>query len=214
MSKDPADDSEDAVDPDALRADLDAIKSAMGLEQRYPGQARMWLLYGAAIGLAAILKNVAFALELPSAGYVGIWFALVAVVIGAQWRLVSRTSGVTAPGVDWRQLFTVMVVALITLWASVGDVVGNATTGAERGAHFFSHVLVFLGLTFLVVGIVLGTERIELRDRLPFYAGGAWMLLLAGFIPHVRTLQLGGWAVFGALFALHSLIAYLVTRED
>lgn len=202
-----------SVDPDALREDLDAIKSAMGLEQRYPGQARMWLVYGATIGLAAILTNVAFAFELPNAGYVGIWFALVAVVIAAQWRLVSRTSAGVAPGVDWRQLFAAMVVALLALWTSVGDVIDRAAGGAEQGAHYFSHVLIFLGLAFLVVGIVLGAERIEVRDRLPFYAGGGWMLLLAAFMPHARFLQLGGWAVFGALFAIHSVAAYLVTRE-
>ncbi|GAB3688477.1 hypothetical protein GCM10028857_22670 [Salinarchaeum chitinilyticum] len=202
------------VDPDALREDLDAIKSAMGLEQRYPGQAKMWLIYGAAIGLASIVTNVAFAVDMPNAGYVGIWFALVAVVIAAQWRLVSRTSAGSAPGVDWRQLFGAMVVALLALWTALGDLIANAAIeGPERGAQYFSHVLVFLGLTFLVVGIVLGAERIERRDRLPFYVGGAWMLLLAAFIPHVRALQLGGWAIFGALFAVHSLAAYLVTRE-
>lgn len=197
-----------------LRADLDAIKDAMGLEERYPGQARMWLIYGAAIGLTAVLTNAAFVFPLPNWAYVAGWFAMVAVVVLAQWRLVSRTSGPAAPGVDWRQLFGAMVLALLALWTALGDLIANQTSGAAQGAHYFSHVVLLLGLTFLVVGVVLGAERIELRDRLPFYAGGAWMLALAAVLPHVRILQLTGWAVFGVLFAVHSLAAYLLTRSD
>lgn len=202
----------EAVDPDALREDIDAIKSAMGLEERYPGQARMWLVYGGVIGLTAVVTNVAFTLSLPNGVYVAGWFAMVTVVAIAQARLVSRTSGPVAPRIDWRQLFAALALALFALWWALGDVIANQTEGAVRGAHYFSHVLVFLGLAFFVVGIVLGAERISLRDRLPFYVGGGWMLALATFVPHVEFLQQTGWAVFGVLFAVHSVAAYLLTR--
>lgn len=202
------------IGPEELRRDIDAIKDAMGLEERYPGQARMWLVYGAAIGLTAVLTNVSFYFPLPNGGYVAGWFAMVGVVVLAQWRLVSRTSGPATPGVDWRQLFGAMVLALLALWTSIGDLIASQTAGALRGMHYFSHVVLVLGLAFLVVGVVLGAERIELRDRLPFYAGGVWMLALAAFLPHVRFLQQTGWGVFGVLFAVHSLAAYLLTRSD
>lgn len=205
--------SED-VDPERLREDLDAIKAAMGIEERYPGQARMWLVYGTTIGVASVLTNVSFTLALPDGAYVAGWFALVAVVAAAQWRLVSRTTGPAAPGVDWRQLFGAMVLGYVSLTLTTGDLIALHTEGPVRGAHFFSHVLLLLGLTFLVVGIVLGAERIDRRDRLPFYVGGLWILGLAAVMPHVRFLQLAGWAVFGAAFFVHSLGAYLLTRSD
>lgn len=201
------------VDPDALREDLDAIKDAMGLEERYPGQARMWLVYGAAIGLTAVLTNAAFYFPLPNWAYVAGWFAMVGVVVVAQWRLVSRTSGPAAPTVDWRQLFAAMGLGYLALTSAESDLIATNTGGAVQGIHFFSQVLVLLGLAFLVVGIVLGAEGIERRDRLPFYVGGAWMLGLAGIMPHVRFLQLAGWGVFGLLFLAHSVGAYLLTRS-
>lgn len=204
----------DAVDPDALREDLDAIKSAMGIEERYPGQGRMWLVHGGLIGGAAVATNVAFVFDLPPVAYVVGWFALVAVVVLAQLRLVSRTASASAPTLDWRQLFGALALAIFALWSSLGDLVGAQTEGAEQGAHYFSHVLVFLGLAFLIVGVVLAAERIAFRDRLPFYAGGAWMLALAAVLPHVRFLQLTGWGVFGVLFAVHSVVAYLLTRDS
>lgn len=211
MTEDAADHD---VDPEALREDIDAIKDAMGIEERYPGQARMWLVYGAAVAGATVATNVLFVLDLPPAGYVGLWFAMIVVVVLAQWRLVSTTAREATPDVDWRQLFGAMILAYLGLTWATGDLIAANTTGALRGTHFFSLVVLLLGLTFLVVGVVLGAEHIALRDRLPFYVGGLWMLVLAANLPHVPSLRLSGWAVFGVLFAVHSVGAYLLTRAD
>lgn len=207
--------SEDSqVDPSELQAQLDQIKTAMDIDERYPGQRRMWLVYGLAIGLTAIVTNVSFVVDMPDWGYVVLWFAMAGAIIGAQWQLVSRSRPEgAAGGIDWRVIGVAFVAALLALWVAVGDVIGQNTEGAVRGAHFFSHVVLFIGLGFLVAGVVLRAERIRRRDRLPFYFGGLWMLLLAAFVPHVEILQYWGYAVFGVAFLCHSVATYLFTGD-
>lgn len=214
------------VDADALREDIDAIKSAMGLEERYPGQARMWLVYGAAIAVLAVLTNVTVAgmaalessgslsVDVPGIVTAAAWFGVVVIVVAAQWRLVSRSYAPAVPSVDWRQLFGAMLVVLLVLWFAMGELVSAETDAEVQGAFFLSHILLVLGAAFLLVGIVLGAEGIRLRDRLPFYVGGGWILMLAALLPHVQFLHYTGLATFGVLFAIHSAAAYVVTREE
>lgn len=201
------------VDPAELETQLAQIKTAMGLEERYPGQRTMWLVYGVVIGLTAVVTNVAFAADLPNWGYIALWFVMAGIIVGAQWRLVSRSRPDGVSDIDWRVVAAAFVTALLTLWLSVGDIVGENTANALRGAHFFSHFLLFFGLAFLVAGAALRAERIRKRDRVPFYVGGAWMLALAAVLPHVRVLQLFGYAVFGIAFLCHSVATYLLTGE-
>lgn len=202
----------DDVDRRELQEQLARIKGAMGLEERYPGQRQMWLVYGVAVGGVSVLTNVVFALELPNAAYIALWFVVVGVVAFAQWRLVSGSSG-AAGEPSWRVLIGALGLGLVALWLSVGDLIATNTEGAIRGAHYFSHALIFLGIGFLIAGTVLRAERIRRRDRIPFYVGGIWILALAGFVPHHRFLQLGGYAVFGVAFLLHAVASYLYTRE-
>lgn len=207
--------SEADVDPEELQRQLDQIKGAMGIEERYPGQRRMWLVYGAVVGGVAVLTNLSFVFELPNWAYVAGWFGMVGVVVLAQWRLVSGASGDrSGVGVNWVGFVGALAAGLVALWLSVGDLIAENTEGALRGAHFFSHALVFLGLGFLLTGAVLRAERVRRRDRLPFYVGGLWILLFAGFVPHVRFLQLSGYAVFGVLFFVHGVATYLLTGGE
>lgn len=182
-------------------------------DERYPGQRRMWLVYGVTIGLTAVATNVSFVVDLPNEGYVAMWFAMAGVIVGAQWRLVSRSRPDSVEGVDWRVVTGAFVAALFALWTSVGDIIANNTEGAVRGAYFFSHFLLLLGLAFLVAGAVLKAERISRRDRLPFYLGGVWMLVLGAFVPYVEVLQYWGYAVFGVAFLVHAVGTYLFTGD-
>lgn len=200
------------VDVDSLGRDVDAIREAMGIEDRYPGQSRMWLVYGIAIGVATIGTNAAFGLGAPEYTYFGIWSLMTASVFGAQYFLVSGVSESAPTRVNWRHLFGSLVVGYLALFSSVGDLVAANTEGALRGIHFFSHLVVFLGLTLLVTGVALGAERIRLRDRLPFYVGGIWMLAFAAFLPYIPGLRLWGLSAFGVLFVTHSVGAYILTR--
>ncbi|WP_135533650.1 hypothetical protein [Halostella pelagica] len=205
--------SEQDVDPQDLQRELDQIKGAMGIEERYPGQRRMWLVYGVVIGLTAIITNVAFTADLPNAAYIALWYGMVGVIAVAQWRLVSNASTErSSSGLDWWILLTALIVSLHAMWTSLGPLIAENSTGAARGAHYFSHVLIFLGLGLLVAGNILKAERIRRRDRLPFYAGGVWMLVLGVLLPHSRYLQLTGYALFGVLFLIHSVAAYALTK--
>lgn len=200
------------VDVESLGEDIDAIKEAMGIEDRYPGQARMWLVYGIAIGMAAIGTNVSFAVGAPAGAYLTLWLLMTGIIFAAQYFLVSRVSEGSPMRINWRYLFGSFVVGYLALLTSVGDVVASNTEGALRGIHFFSHLVIFLGLVFLITGVALGAERVRLRDRLPFYVGGLWMLVFAAFLPYIPELYLSGWAVFGVLFVAHSVGAYILTR--
>jgi hypothetical protein len=215
QSEDSTDAATDDVDPVDLQRQIDDIKGAMGLDERYPGQRRMWLVYGATIGLTAIVTNFLFALDLPTAGYIGIWFLMAGVIVIAQWRLVSGTaSDAPSTGPGWRVIGGSIVAGLFALWTSVSDPIEASTTGAEQGAHYFSHLVLFLGLGFLIAGAALRAEQIRRRDRLPFYVGGLWMVGLAAIIPWVELLHLFGYVVFGVLFLVHSVGAYVLTKPD
>lgn len=202
------------VDPAELQAQLDQIKTAMAIDERYPGQRRMWLVYGVTIGLAAIATNASFVFDVPDPVYAVLWLGMAALVVGAQWRLVSRSRPDQIPGgVDWRVIGVGFVAAILALWTAIGELLGQNTTGALRGAHFFSHVILFMGLGFLVAGAVLRAEQVRLRDRLPFYLGGLWMLVLASIFPYVEFLQYWGYGVFGAGFLIHAVGTYLLTSD-
>lgn len=210
---DPRDGAE--VDRDQLQQQLTQIKGAMGLDDRYPGQRKMWLVYGVVIGVAAIVTNLLFAANLSNTAYIVLWFAMAGVIVLAQWQLVSRTATEpTRSGPDWRVLFLAGAAGLAALWSSLGELIQANTAGALRGAHYFSHLVLFLGVGLLVAGAVLKAQRIRRRDRMPFYVGGGWMLALAALLPHIPVLTRFGYMIFGTLFMLHSLGAYLLTGSD
>lgn len=202
------------VDVESLDRDIDAIKQAMGIEDRYPGQARMWLVYGVAIGAAAIGTNVAFGLGAPESMYFGLWSLMTVSILSAQYFLVSGASKSAPARVKWRYLFGSLAIGYLALFNSVGDLIASNTEGALRGVYFFSHLIVFLGLTLLITGVALGAERIRLRDRLPFYVGGIWVLAFAAFLPYIPELRTWGLSVFGAMFIIHSIGAYVLTHNS
>jgi len=195
-------------DLDALRRDLDHIKTAMGIEDRYPGQRRLWAVHGALVGGAAVLTNVIFAFEIPSSLYILIWFGLVALAGLIQWRSAVATD-VDDPGPtpSWRVVFGTLVAGWFVLTAIASSIFGDVP-GVVRGAYFFSLSVAVLGMGYLLAGTLLSAYSIRARDRYPYYAAGAWMLLFAFFMPYVEFLQYFGYALFGALFFLHGVGTY------
>lgn len=204
------------VDPAELQAQLQQIKGAMGLEDRYPGQRRLWLVYGVLVAVAAVGTEVIFAsARLPEYGYIAVW-ALLAVVAGvAQWRITSGTPArrpANAPPLK-HVLFGLLgaFVSLIVLsGALVAELPATEGAGILQGAYYFGLLVALAGLGFILVGTTLQAYYIRRRDRLVFHAAGIWMLVFAAFVTQYEFLQLFGYAIFGGLFLVHSIAAYLV----
>lgn len=213
-------DQDTDVDPERLQRQLAEIKGAMGIEERYPGQRTLWLGYGVGVALVGIATEVVFVVErLPSWGYVLIWLAFILAAGAAQWWLVSRTPTGPTPSMapDWRVLFATLVVALVALsglvqplFPSLYEVESARQAGLLEGAYFFGLAIAVAGIGFLFVGNALRAYRIRRRDRWVFYGAGVWMLAYASWFTNSEFLRLAGYAVFGLLFFVYSVAAYVV----
>jgi len=200
------------VDPEALQAQLTQIKGAMGLAEQYPGRARLWLLAGFLIGGTAVLAQATFFFyeSLTDTAYVAIWAGFVIVAVAASWWTASRLPSTEAPSTapSWRVVFGSLGAFLLATTGVVGDAAAQVG-GLDRALLFFGLTIATVGLGLLVTGAVLAVYRVRRRDRLVFYAGGLWVLAFAATIPHVQILRWVGVGVFGVLFALYALAAYV-----
>lgn len=213
-------DPDTEVDPEQLQRQLAEIKGAMGLEDRYPGQRTLWLGYGVGVALVSLVTEAIFFVEeLPSWGYLLVWLAFILLAGGAQWWLVSRTPTGPSPSMapDWRVLFGTLVLALFALSGLVQPLLPHLETGLSaqdagilQGAYFFGLAIAVAGVGFLFVGNALRAYRIRKRDRWVFYGAGVWMLVFASWFTQTEFMRLAGYAVFGILFFVYSIAAYVV----
>lgn len=206
----------DEVDPAELQAQLQEIKGAMGLEDRYPGQRKLWLIYGVLVATAGIVTESIFAIQrLPEYGYILVWAGLALVAGFATWRITAGTPSrrpANAPPLkhvlgSLLLCFLALVVMSGALVTELPDATGS---GILQGAYYFGLVVAMAGLGFLLVGTLLQAYYIHRRDRLVFQAAGVWMLVFAALVTQYEFLQLFGYAIFGVLFLAHSIAAYLV----
>ncbi|WP_152436375.1 hypothetical protein [Halosimplex carlsbadense] len=205
-------DASESVDPEELQRQLSDIKGAMGLAEQYPGRARLWLVAGLIIGVAALLVQATFFLyeTLGAAAYVAIWGGFCVVAVAALWFVSSRLPSEEAPpgAPSWRAVYGSLGAFLLAATGVTGDAAGQIP-GLDRALLYFGLVIATLGLGLLVTGAVLAAYRVRRRDRLVFYAGGAWVLLYASFIPYVEALRYLGVGLFGILFSLYAIAAYV-----
>jgi len=200
------------VDPEELQRQLSEIKGAMGLAEQYPGRARLWLVAGLLIGLAALLVQATFFLDetLGATAYTAVWGGFCVVAVATLWflsvRLPQRDSPAVAP--SWRTLYGSLAVFLAGAAGVAGDV-ARQVPGLDRALLYFGLVIATLGLALLVTGAVLASYRVRRRDRLVFYVGGAWVLVYASWIPYVQVLRYVGVGLFGILFVLYAVAAYV-----
>lgn len=210
MSEPPADASD--VDPSELRDDLDQIKQAMDIEERYPGQRTIWLLYAGLVGGFSFALQVLFLFEIPEWAYSLTWLIFVVLSVGSVWFAARRTSrqGRTAAPDLWviPAGLALLLVVFSTISASLG-VMGDLP-GVLVGAYYFAIAIALAGVGFLLVGNALKAHRIRRRDRWIFYAGGGWMLVYAAVFPHTEALLYSGYGVFGALSIVHAVVSYVV----
>jgi hypothetical protein len=200
------------VDPEELQRQLADIKGAMGLAEQYPGRAKLWLFAGVLIGAAAVFTQATFffADRLNSTAYTLIWGGFAAVVVAASWWMASRLpqAEVPASAPSWRAIFGSLIGFLFAATGVIGDVAAQVE-GLDRGLVFFGLVIATVGLGLLITGAVLSSYRVRRRDRWVFYGGGIWVLLLASWIPHVQILRYIGVGLFGVLFIVYAIAAYV-----
>jgi hypothetical protein len=203
------------LDTEALRAELETIKGAMGLGERYESQFHLWLVYGVLVGLASLGSQAVVLYGLPGWGHWLSWGGFMA--LGVLYQAVAldgsgsdRTTGADARpniGLTYLAVFG-YAVAVLAIAAPLFEGVGGAVASSTIFAVFVGAV----GLAYLLAGNSLKAYYIRRRDRYAFYAGGVWILALAVLIPRIGLLQRWGYAAFGVAFAVHAVASYLYLR--
>lgn len=201
---------ESEIDVAALRSELDQIKDAMGIDERYPSQFRLWPVWGVLVLAASLASQYVALAALPGVLHAVVWFSFMGLGGVAQWRLVDPDpAGDTATKPDlWVQVgavFSVYVVYVTTLGPAL-----SGLDGQQAGAVLFGLIVALVGAAYVVAGNALKAYYIRRRDRWAFYVGGLWMLGLAVSIPNVPVLTRWGYAAYGVLFGVHSVVSYAV----
>lgn len=202
------------VDAEELRAELDQIKEAMGIQERYSGAASLWLLFGVAVPVAAALSQYVQFQRLPHSYHTGIWVgilggAIVLYGLASGRSLRPNGTGDGKPSL-WLQ-FAILYLAAIPLQWIAGAYAGDLGYVAETGLSL-SIILVVLGLAYGVFGTSLRAYHVRQRDRYVFYVGTAWMIGLALAIPHSSLLEEWAFAAFGGLYFVYAVGAYFFLR--
>lgn len=204
--------SESEIDIDAVREEVSQIKDAMGLQERYPSQFYLWLVYGVLVALAAGASQLIALNRLPAWFHPVAWFGFVGVAGVVQWLRgedIDRELAGAKPNIQVQFggvfAYYVVIIAATSVFPSVGYL--------TRSAVIFGMTVGLVGVGYVVVGSSLTAYYIRKRDRYTFYAGGLWMFGLAVAIPVVPELRKWGYAAFGILYLVHSVAAYLLLKE-
>jgi hypothetical protein len=200
------------VDPADLRADVENIKDAMGIGERYPGWGAPWLVFAAFVALAAAVSQYAVLEELSTLVYPAIWFVAMGaagVVAGyvAPEPGQERTPD-AAPNLPLQ--FGAVFAAYLPLVAVVGPHIPEGYRGGV--AVVLGLTLVLLAIAYAVLGSSLAAYRVRRRDRLPFYAGAVWIGALGAAVPNVAALETWGFAAFGVAYVVYAAGAYAWLR--
>jgi hypothetical protein len=201
------------VDPTDLQRDLDRIKEAMGIAERYESATEQWLLFGVYVAVGAALSQYVVLNRLA-----GWWFAVIWLGLGGVIYLASRFRygrsgygpGRNEPNIGF-QIVAVYLGVLpiqVVVWAFLPDLGYLAQNALSLGI-----ILILLGLAYFVAGETLKAYRIRARDRRAFHAGGLGMVVLGTAIPLVEVLHTWGYTAFGVGYLGYALLTYgVLTR--
>lgn len=202
------------IDPEVLRTEVEQIKDAMGLHERYPSQFQLWLVFGVLVLIASLGSQMIALRDMPGYLHGVLWWVLLGgggFYLGWTNRDSTENAGSTGTkpriGVLWLAVFALYAVYVLTL--------GPAIEGMDAAASemlLFSLIVALIGVAYLVVGEALRAYYIRRRDRWSFYLGGAWILVLAVLMPNVAFFHTWGYATFGVTYAVHAAASYLVLR--
>lgn len=198
------------IDPSELQRDLDRIKDAMGIAERYESAIEMWLWFGALVALASALSQYVVLNRFPNSWHALIWLGLLVLGGGGLmwWRFdASWSPGAHEPNVGF-QILVVYLGAMAVQFAAA-PFLPELGYLAET-AFVLGIILVMLGIGYIVAGETLKAYQIRTRDRRAFHAGGALMVGLGVAIPNIEILHTWGYAVFGATYLGYALATYAV----
>jgi hypothetical protein len=203
--------SED-VDPEVLREDLDRIKDAMGIAERYESAAEQWLVFGLVVALGCAASQFVLLEALPAYWYAVVWFGL----FGATFAVLGSRYGYSwGPGVGNPNIgFQILVVYLgaFVIQLAAEPFLTDLGRLAEN-AFVLSIIVAMLGLGYLVAGETLKAYNIRARDRYAFHAGGLLLVALGVAIPNVELLHTWGYTAFGASYLAYAAASYLVLTQ-
>jgi len=205
------------IDVEELRAELDQIKDAMGLQERYEGAATQWLLFGVLVAIAAGLSQYVFLADLPGYWYGVIWIGLLfgGGAVGIYWIFGSDARDLFSTNSDKPGLFFifwVVYLASIPLQVIASQYTGEVAEDAET-MFVLAIILVMIGVAYVIMGNVLKAYYIRARDRYAFYGGGLLMAALGTAIPFVEVLQTWGYAVLGVVYLAYALATYVALNR-
>lgn len=205
--------SEDA-EVEEVRADLERIKDAMGLRERYPSAFRTWLVYGVLVPLAALGSQAVVLYELPGWGHWLSWGGFLGAGALYLWLRGPEPAGPDAGdgtpsiGLQWWTVFGYALVVLLVFEPAASDV--DAITAQ---ATVFAVIVGAVGASYLLLANVLEAYYVRRFDRRVIAAGGLWMLALAVAIAWLEPLQTWGYTVYGLAYFAYAMAAYLVLRR-
>lgn len=203
------------IDVEELRGDIEQIKRAMGLQERYAGAASTWIFFGLAVPVASALSQYVVVERLPQWYITAIWF----VVLGGGFVLYAAVSeedhrpnwGGHGDGPNLFAQFGIVYLAVIPLQEIAFEYAGDLDYVAETGMAL-AIIVAMLGVAYAVLGTSMRAFRVRRRDRALFYVGTVWMLGLAVAIAHSSTLEYWAFAVFGGLYFLYAASSYAAMR--
>ncbi|MUV90245.1 hypothetical protein GJ629_10370 [Halapricum sp. CBA1109] len=202
------------VDPVELEAQLSQIKSAMGIDERYEGATTQWLLYGFLVPIAAAASQYVHLQELPGLYHPVIW---VGVLFGGgfvgSWLWAGTDAENASTTTDGKPSLWFIFVAVYLSTFPLLFVVFRFTDGLgydAQNALILGVALVMVGVAYLIEANVLRAYYIRSRDRYALYVGGILLVALGVAIATVDTLWSWGYAVFGALYFVYAMAAYVV----
>lgn len=203
----------DEPDVEQLRQDVDRIKEAMGLAERYEGLTEQWLLFGFLVAIAAGISQYVMLEDLPGYWHGIAWLGIMfgGGFLGVWWLSRGEPGSFRArddhPGIWF--IYAVSYLAVFPLQLIIGEYVGQLDDQGET-LLVLSLILVLIGLAYLLVGNAMRAYRIRDRDRYAFYAGGLLMMGLGTAIPYVDFLQTWAYATMGGLYLVYAVVTYLV----
>jgi hypothetical protein len=203
------------VDPADLQRDLDQIKEAMGLAERYKGATNQWLLFGVSVAIGAALSQYVVLNRLAGWWHTIIWLGIVVggtyLVIHFRYGAPTVGPGRSEPNIGFQLL--AIYFGVLPIQVAVGAFLPDLGYLAQN-ALSLGVILILLGLGFLVAGETLKAYHIRARDRRAFHVGGIGMIALGTAIPLIEFLHTWGFAAFGVGYLTYALLAYgVLTRE-